>query len=85
MNETMSDKKSGLAIDGLCQLMTELISNKENSLRSELDKVKGQEISNGTLLGLQAQVSAWSNLAGIATGTLRAVADAMKSTTLNIR
>ncbi|MDR2432675.1 MAG: hypothetical protein LBD34_02895 [Puniceicoccales bacterium] len=64
-----------------------LQSQLEQKMNGAVEKLQaeGGEIDQAKLLALQTQISGWSNLSNLISGILRAVADAIKATTQNIR
>jgi hypothetical protein len=93
-------KDSGLLLSELYEIMVGVIRDKESDLNSRIRDIKAKksasvesgetegkssEVAQADILDLQSRVSSWSTIIGIATGILRAVADAMRATTQNIR
>ncbi|MDR2737601.1 MAG: hypothetical protein LBB18_01520 [Puniceicoccales bacterium] len=92
MNKGTDDRTTiqedvNLTLNKIYESMKEPIARKETELNAALEEIrkKGKDVSNAELLAMQAQVSAWTNLVGIVTGVLRAIGDAMRATTQNIR
>jgi hypothetical protein len=76
-----------VSLERLHGYLSETLGQIEQKLNGAIEtlKTKGGELSQAELLALQTQISAWSNLASLISGILRAVGDALKATIQNIR
>jgi hypothetical protein len=92
MGETGSNKSTGVvsktvSIEKIYELLTKAVGNSEKNLSSIIAKLESNsgDISQEQLLALQARVQSWGNIGSAASGLLRAIGDALKATTQNIR
>jgi hypothetical protein len=68
------------------KLLASCVVSSEKNLNSAIKRLESEDdIGQEQLLALQAKIQSWGNLTSTATGLLRAVGDALKSTTQNIR
>ncbi|MDR1232917.1 MAG: hypothetical protein LBJ75_01495 [Puniceicoccales bacterium] len=84
---TSQTQENAISLGGLYTVLSsKVIGKTEQDLNEALKRLEGgEQISQQELLALQTKVNVWSNMSNIASGILRAVADAMKATAQNIR
>ncbi|MDR2778860.1 MAG: hypothetical protein LBB16_01050 [Puniceicoccales bacterium] len=68
------------------KLLASCVSKCEANLNSAIRKLESEDdIGQEQLLALQSKIQSWGNLTSTCTGLLRAVGDALKSTSQNVR
>ncbi|MDR3144623.1 MAG: EscF/YscF/HrpA family type III secretion system needle major subunit [Puniceicoccales bacterium] len=76
----------GITMGRIWDLLASAVSKCETKLNSAISKLEAKDdIGQEQLLALQAKIQSWGNLTSTATGLMRAVGDALKTTTQNIR
>ncbi|MDR2776541.1 MAG: hypothetical protein LBB17_00635 [Puniceicoccales bacterium] len=67
-------------------LLATCVSKSEKGLNCAIKRLENDDnIGQEQLLALQAKIQSWGNLTTTCTGLLRAVGDALKSTSQNVR
>ncbi|MDR2603160.1 MAG: hypothetical protein LBC11_01175 [Puniceicoccales bacterium] len=67
-------------------LLASCIATYEGELNSAIHRLESEDdIGQEQMLALQAKIQAWGNLTSTCTGLLRAVGDAIKTTSQNVR
>ncbi|MDR1413466.1 MAG: hypothetical protein LBI56_00810 [Puniceicoccales bacterium] len=83
---TGGSETSSITLGKIYALLASCVSSCEKGLKSAITKLeKEDDIGQQQMLALQAKIQSWGNLSTACTGALRAVGDALKSTTQNIR
>ena len=67
-------------------LLASFVAKCERGLSSAIHKLQARDdIGQSELLVLQSKIQSWGNMCSTATGLLRAVGDALKATSQNVR
>lgn len=77
-----------VSIEEIYIFLASYISGYEARLKSAIDGMSNKsadQIDQGTLLSIQAKVQTWGTIVATSTGILRAVGDALRTITQNIR
>jgi hypothetical protein len=83
-DSTVSD--ATVTLGRIYALLASCVASCEKNLQSAIKKLESEDdIGQEQLLALQAKVQSWGNLTSTCTGLLRAVGDALKSTSQNVR
>jgi hypothetical protein len=84
---TLQIDNTGLTLERLYQILVTIVKNDETKMNGSIKTLEDKEsdIGEADMLVLQSKLAAWSNISSVASGLLRAVADAFKATTQNIR
>ena len=77
-----------VSIESIYSILASYISDYEIKLKNAIGDMSGQsadQIDQGTLLAIQAKVQTWGTIVATSTGILRAIGDALRTITQNIR
>jgi hypothetical protein len=75
-----------ITLGRIYQLLASCVASCERGLNCAVKKLEGEDdIGQEQMLALQAKIQSWGNLTSTCTGLLRAVGDALKSTSQNVR
>ncbi|MDR2432925.1 MAG: hypothetical protein LBD34_04205 [Puniceicoccales bacterium] len=75
-----------VTLQRIYNLLASCVATYENELDSAIRKLENEDdIGQEQMLALQAKIQAWGNLTSTCTGLLRAVGDAIKTTSQNVR
>ena len=78
--------KTAATLAKVYEFLQEAVGKAEKNLDDTVGTLKSSaDIGQQQLLALQSQIQAWSTFCSTATGLLRAVGDALKSTSQNVR
>ncbi|MDR1457822.1 MAG: hypothetical protein LBI47_03180 [Puniceicoccales bacterium] len=75
-----------MTLSRIYNLLASCIATYETALNCAITKLESEDdIGQEQMLALQAKIQAWGNLTSTCTGLLRAVGDAIKTTSQNVR
>lgn len=77
-----------ISITSIYKLLASAISKYEKSMYSAIKSISnksGENINQGQLLNLQAQVQTWGTMVSTSTGVVRGIGDTLTKITQNIR
>jgi predicted component of type VI protein secretion system len=75
-----------VTLSRIYNLLASCIATYESELNSAILRLESEDdIGQEQMLALQAKIQAWGNLTSTCTGLLRAVGDAIKTTSQNVR
>ncbi|MDR1891283.1 MAG: hypothetical protein LBQ23_03900 [Puniceicoccales bacterium] len=83
-NEALTD--TTVTLSRIYHLLASCVSRCETNLNSTIKRLENEDdIGQEQLLALQSKIQSWGNLTSTCTGLLRAVGDALKATSQNVR
>ncbi|MDR1528684.1 MAG: hypothetical protein LBS22_03835 [Puniceicoccales bacterium] len=77
---------TSVTLSRIYNLLASCVATYESELNCAIHKLENEDdIGQEQMLALQAKIQAWGNLTSTCTGLLRAVGDAIKTTSQNVR
>jgi hypothetical protein len=77
-----------LTLERVYSILMKVVASAEANTNEKITKFEngdGSEIGQADLLALQSRIQSWTNVVSTASGTLRAIGDALKATAQNVR